>query len=105
MKKRLFSVVFARESRDSGPFLCLTERWPWLQLVDAINVLDRRFLEWPSMWTDEAGRDVESYKHVEFVFSQAHRGMVMVLAKSEYGEHILRRALAWVDNSQVCLCS
>jgi hypothetical protein len=103
MAKRFLSVIVALKSSNSGPFLCPTERWPWLQLIDAINVLDSRFLEWPNMWIDDVGSEVESYKHVDFNFPQRDRGIVVVLAKSEYGEHILRRALAWMDISEVRL--
>ena len=99
------SVIVTRESRDSGPFFCPTERFPWLQLIDAFDVLDSRFLGRPNMWISEVGSEVESYKHVDFVFPQRDRGIVVVLARSEYGEHILRRALAWVDISEVCLCA
>jgi hypothetical protein len=101
MKKRLLSVILTRKSRDSGPFSCVTERHPWLQLIDAINVLDSKFLKWPNMRVDATGSEVESYKHIDFVFPKCDGRVVVALARSEYGEYILRRSLAWVDISEI----
>lgn len=88
MEKRYEPIVLQLRAEGLG----LLERCPWLELHCVIDDLAPSFFAWPQ-FLERDGSHVHEFRHAELIFPADEKDIVMIAARTDYGEEVIQDAL------------
>jgi hypothetical protein len=99
MEKRYEPIILQRKAEGAGAFDSILDRCPWLELLLAIDSLAPRFFGWPRL-LERNGDQVDEFKHAEVIFPAGNDHIVVVVARTGYGDDVIRGALELIRISR-----